>query len=101
NIGGAVAVAALGALLNARLEAEAGPGVSANAMLDPALRARLAPAALHHLTAALVHGLQGGFVALAGLAVAALAVATLFPPGSSRSLLHLDNERVTGGAELL
>jgi EmrB/QacA subfamily drug resistance transporter len=100
-IGGAVAVAALGALLNSRLEAEAGPGVSADAMLDPALRAHLAPATLHHLTAALLHGLQGVFVALAFLGAATLLVAMLFPHGSTRSLTHLDNQRVTGGAELL
>jgi EmrB/QacA subfamily drug resistance transporter len=101
NIGGAVAVAALGALLNARLEAAAGPGVSADAMLDPALRAKLAPAALHHLTAALLHGLQGVFVALAALGAATLLVALFFPPGSPRSLTHLENQRVAGGGELL
>jgi hypothetical protein len=88
NIGGALAVAALGALLNSRLQSMAGPGVSADATLDPALRARLAPAALHHLTAALLYGVQGVFVALAGIAVASLLVAVLFPRGSTRSLTH-------------
>jgi EmrB/QacA subfamily drug resistance transporter len=88
NIGGALAVAALGAFLNSRLQSMAGPGVSADATLDPALRARLAPAALHHLTSALLYGLQGVFVALAGIAVASLLVAVLFPRGSTRSLTH-------------
>jgi EmrB/QacA subfamily drug resistance transporter len=88
NIGGALGVAALGALLSSRLQTAAGPGVSADAALDPALRAHLAPAALHHLTAALLYGLQGVFVALAGIAVASLLVAVLFPRGSTRSLTH-------------
>ncbi|HEX4966431.1 MAG TPA: DHA2 family efflux MFS transporter permease subunit [Thermoanaerobaculia bacterium] len=88
SIGGAVAVAALGALLNSRLEAEAGKGVSADAMLEPALRARLAPATLHHLTGALSHALQGVFVALAGFGALTLLVALLFPRGSTRSLTY-------------
>jgi hypothetical protein len=91
NIGGAVAVAALGALLNSRLRSIAGPGVDANAALDPVLRARLAPAALHQLTAALLHGIQGTFLAIAGMAVAGVLVALLFPRGSARSLM--DGER--------
>lgn len=87
NIGGAVTVAALGALLNARLQAIAGPGVDANAALDPALRRGLAPATLHKLTGALAHGLQGTFVAIAGLGLACIAVALLVPRGSARSLM--------------
>jgi hypothetical protein len=87
NIGGAVSVAALGALLNARLQSIAGPGVDANATLDPALRAKLDPATLHKLTSALLHGLQGTFVAIAALSVVFLATALLFPRGSARSLV--------------
>jgi EmrB/QacA subfamily drug resistance transporter len=92
SIGGAVAVAALGALLNARLQAIAGPGVDANAALEPALRARLAPAALHRLTGALLHGLQGTFLAITGLGVACLFVAWLFPRGSAQSLVGRETE---------
>ncbi|HEY9421855.1 MAG TPA: MDR family MFS transporter, partial [Thermoanaerobaculia bacterium] len=79
NIGGAVAVAALGALLNARFQAVAGPGADANAALEPALRARLTPEALQQLTSALLNGLQAVFIALAVLSVAGLVVALLFP----------------------
>jgi EmrB/QacA subfamily drug resistance transporter len=91
NIGGAVAVAALGALLNARLLAVAGPGAGANAVLDPALRARLAPGALHHLVTALLAGISAVFVALAVLAVASLAVALRFPRGSAREQMHQES----------
>lgn len=92
NIGGAVAVAALGALLNARFQAMAGTGADANAALEPALRARLAPEALERLTGALLHGLQAVFIAFAVLAVAGLAVALLFPRGSAQSQVHQERD---------
>jgi EmrB/QacA subfamily drug resistance transporter len=91
TIGGTVAVAALGALLSSHLGGRAagagqpaGPALDANAALDPALRARLAPAALGALTAALASGLHSVFVALAVAAVAGLAMALLFPAGLPR-----------------
>jgi EmrB/QacA subfamily drug resistance transporter len=94
SIGGAVAVAALGALLNARLQAVAGSGVDANAILEPALRARLDLATLHKLSSALLHGLQGTFVAIAALSAAFLVTALLFPRGSARSLMDPGRDRV-------
>jgi EmrB/QacA subfamily drug resistance transporter len=94
NIGGAIAVAALGALLNARLHAMAGPGADANAVLDPALRTRLAPDTVHHLTSALLHGIQGVFIALAAMAVISFAVALLFPRGSAREQMHQESSAV-------
>lgn len=95
NIGGALAVAALGALLNSRLQAAVGPGADANAALDPALRARLAPATLHHLTAALLHGLQAVFTALAVLAMVGFGVALLFPRGSAQEQMHREPDPLT------
>lgn len=95
NIGGALTVAVLGALLNSRLETVAGPGADANAVLDPALRSRLAPAVLHHLTGALLYGLQAVFLALAVLAVAGLLISLLFPRGSTRSLTYQEGAPVT------
>jgi len=91
NIGGAVGVAILGSLFNARLAAAGATGaiggaVGVNAVLDPALRARLAPAELARLSAAVLHGLQGVYRVLAALAVLGLAVALLFPRGSAESL---------------
>ncbi len=94
NIGGAVAVAALGALLNSRFQALAGAGADANAALEPALRAKVAPAVLQRLTGALLYGLQGVFVALAVLAVAGLVVALLFPRGSAQSQMYREGEPV-------
>ncbi len=88
SIGGAVAVAALGAMLNVHLEIlTAGPGraaVDLNAALDPVLRGRLPRAALADLTAALASGLQAVFVGMALIAVAGLGFALLFPPGLPR-----------------
>jgi EmrB/QacA subfamily drug resistance transporter len=95
NIGGALAVAALGALLSSRLQALVGSGADANAVLDPALRARLAPATLGHLTGALRHGLHAVFIAMAVLAVAGLAVALLFPRGSAREQMYRERDPVT------
>jgi EmrB/QacA subfamily drug resistance transporter len=91
TIGGTVAVAAFGALLNARLEGLTGgagrpPGqtIDANAALEPALRARLPPAELRALTGALASGLQAVFVGMAAVAAAGLALALLFPAGLPR-----------------
>lgn len=97
NIGGAVAVAALGALLNARLQSVAGPGADANATLEPTLRAKLDPVTLHHLIAALFHGLQGTFVAIAAIAAAGLLIALLFPRGSARDLMSQESDRMAEG----
>jgi len=91
SIGGAVAVAALGALLNARMAVTAGPSVDANAILDPALRSRLAPGALSNLTGALSGGLHAVFVALAALSIAGFFVSLLFPRGSVREQTHQDS----------
>ncbi len=94
SIGGAVSVAALGALLNARLQAIAGPNVDANATLDPKLRAGLAPEALHKLTSALLHGLQGTFEAIAAMSAVFLVTALLFPRGSARELMDREEGRM-------
>jgi hypothetical protein len=87
TIGGTVAVAALGGLLNARLAglaAGGGRAIDPNAALDPLLRARLTPAALAALTAALAGGLRTVFLALLAVPLVALGVALLFPPGLPR-----------------
>jgi hypothetical protein len=86
TIGGAVGVSLLGALFNARLLAVAGPTANANVALEPALRAHLAPAELAHLSAAMLHGLQGVYLVLAMVCAVTFALAFLFPQGSAESL---------------
>ncbi len=88
-IGGAVAVAAFGALLNARLRLALGTAslgaADADALLDPGSRSSLSPAALEHLSAALLSALQPVYLGLVAVAVGVLTVALAFPRGSARS----------------
>lgn len=95
SIGGALAVAALGALFNARVLARAGAGAETDSLLDPALRSRLAPDTLAQLVSAFLSGLQSVFVALAVLAVAGLLVSFFFPRGSARSQVHQEPGTLT------
>ncbi|HSK76124.1 MAG TPA: MDR family MFS transporter [Thermoanaerobaculia bacterium] len=88
SIGGALAVAALGGLFNSRVQAAAGAGAETDSLLDPALRARLAPDLLSQLVSALLAGIQSVFIALAVLAVAGLAVSLFMPRGSAQSQIH-------------
>jgi EmrB/QacA subfamily drug resistance transporter len=86
TIGGAVAVAALGALFNARLAATVGGGLNPNAALDPALRRRLDHATLARLTAGLLDGLHHVYLVVAVIAGASLLVALIFPKGRPEDL---------------
>jgi hypothetical protein len=52
------------------------------------LRARLPRATLAATEAALFHGLQRVYLALACLAVVGIAIAWMFPGGSAQSLAH-------------
>lgn len=93
TMGGTIAVAVFGAILNARLAATAGPGVDANSALDPAVRARLAPETLSRLTGALLEGLGAVFVGVAVLAAAGLAASLFFPRGSVQSQIHPERDQ--------
>jgi EmrB/QacA subfamily drug resistance transporter len=93
TMGGTLSVAVFGALLNARLAATAGPGVTADSALDPAVRAGLAPETLSRLTGALLEGLSAVFVGTALLALAGLAVSLFFPRGSVQSQIHAEGRR--------
>lgn len=88
TIGGAIAVAALGALLNARMEGRPGTELDPNIAMDPELRGTIAPAALEALQEALAHGLHAVYVGVAVVALAGFAVALAFPRGSARSQAH-------------
>jgi EmrB/QacA subfamily drug resistance transporter len=89
TIGGAVAVAGFGALLNTRLAAS-GRAAEADAALDPRLRAQLPAADLASVQDALGHGLQLVYAGMAVVALAGLVLAFLFPPGSARSHAHAE-----------
>jgi EmrB/QacA subfamily drug resistance transporter len=90
TIGGTLAIAVLGAVLNARLASLMGAGANANAALDGALRSRLSADELARIVSALGSGLQtvyGIFVAMAG---AGLIIALFFPRGSAQAQAHPD-----------
>jgi MFS family permease len=88
TIGGSIAVAGFGAVLNARLAQHIGQGINANATLDPALRGSLSPEQLQGLTAGLGAGLHAVFVACTALSVLGLFVTLLFPGGSAAEHVH-------------
>ncbi len=98
TIGGAIGVAALGALFNAHLVRGGGGGVAdANAALDPALRAHLAPAALAQVTAAIRAGLDSVYLVLAVVGALSIGIALLFPPGTATALaLREANAEIAG-----
>lgn len=87
SIGGAVSVAVLGALFNAR-RATGGGDLDPNAAFDPALRAALAPEKLQALESSLLHGLQGVFLTLLLIAATGVAVSLLFPRGGALAHAH-------------
>ena len=87
SIGGAIVVAALGALFGVRL-AQEGAGIDPNTALDPALRAHAAPETLATLSTALLHALQSVYLVLAVICAVSIAVALAFPRGSAASFTH-------------
>lgn len=88
TIGGAIAVAAFGAVVNANLHARMGTAFNANSALDPSLRARLSADALDRVQAALASGLHVVFLICAGMAMVGLAIGLLFPHGSATDHAH-------------
>jgi EmrB/QacA subfamily drug resistance transporter len=85
TIGGAIAVAALGAVLNTRLEEQIGSGVDPNVALNPALRETVPPESLASLREALAQALHSVYVIVALLATLGFVVAFFFPRGSAES----------------
>jgi EmrB/QacA subfamily drug resistance transporter len=91
SIGGALAVAGLGALFHARQTAAVvrrglADGPDIGAALDPELRAGLDPVVLQGLQEAVMDGLDGIFTTLALLAGIIVVVALAFPRGSAEEL---------------
>jgi EmrB/QacA subfamily drug resistance transporter len=91
TIGGSIAVAGLGALLNARV-ARFGANLDPNAVFDPALLSRLDPAALAVLRRALLSGLTAVFGAMGALCCSAIVIALVFPRGTPRSTADREAE---------
>lgn len=85
SIGGAIAVAAFGAVLNAELAEKVGPGVDPNVALNPTLRGGLPLESLRPLVEALDSGLGSIYLAMAAMALGGLLVSFAFPKGSARS----------------
>ncbi|MES1242956.1 MAG: MDR family MFS transporter [Acidobacteriota bacterium] len=91
SIGGAVMVAAVGALFSVRLAATGG-GINPNTALDPALRAKASPEALAQLSSAILYGLQGVFHVLAVIGLITIFVAVFFPKGGVESHIHPERD---------
>ncbi len=83
TIGGALGVATLGTLFNARLGV---PPAAVNDALRPDLRAHLAPPALAALTGAIRGALGSVYLVLALLGALSILIAWLFPPGTATAL---------------
>jgi len=95
SIGGAVTVAALGAVLNAHLARELGREVDPNVALNPVLRDTVPAETLRLLVDALDGGLGTVYLVMACMAVGGLGVAFFFPRGSAKS--HAYREAPQGG----
>lgn len=91
SIGGAIAVAALGAVLNAGVSSRLGESANLNIALDPVARGQIPQGALEPMVSALESGLGGIYLAMAGLAFLGFLVAVFFPGGSARSHAHAES----------
>jgi len=85
SIGGAIAVAALGAVLNAHLASQLGREVDPNVALNPTLRATFPAESLQPLVDAIDGGLGTIYLVMAAMAAGGLVVALFFPGGSAKS----------------
>jgi hypothetical protein len=90
TIGGTVAIAVLGAVLNSRLTLLLGAGANTNAALDLETRSRLSPAELEQLVTSLAAGLKSVYIAFIFIAAAAVVVSLYFPRGRAAALAHPD-----------
>ena len=88
TIGGAIAVAAFGVLLNARLQAHLNQTVDANVVLSPEVRSTMQPETLAAIAEALGTGLTAVFVACVALACVGFVVNFYFPSGAAQSHVH-------------
>ncbi len=92
TIGGAIAVAAFGAVLNAHLASNLSADVNTNLALNPEARARIPAESLSVLVNVLDRGLSNVYLAMAGMAILGIVVALLFPKGSVESHAHAERK---------
>jgi EmrB/QacA subfamily drug resistance transporter len=90
SIGGAVGVAVMGAILNARMAAELPDRDAASAVLEPAARAAIPPEMLETVTTALASSLHSVYLAIAIVAAGGLALSLLFPRGTVEEHAHTE-----------
>jgi EmrB/QacA subfamily drug resistance transporter len=88
TIGGAIAVAALGAALNAHLTMRLGSDMDMHVALDPGSRSQIPAPVLQDLVTTLDGGLTLIYLVMAGMAFLGLFVALRFPKGSAASHAH-------------
>lgn len=88
TIGGAIAVAVLGTVLNAHLAD--GTAVDPNAVLSPVRRSQIPAEALRGLVSALDGGLHSVYLIMAAMAAVGLAVALFFPSGGAAEHAHAE-----------
>jgi EmrB/QacA subfamily drug resistance transporter len=92
TIGGSIAVAALGVVLNAHLASVATDGVDPNIALNPALRATVPPERVAQVVDAMNGGLHTIYLAMACLALVGVAVGLFFPGGAAQLHAHTELE---------
>jgi EmrB/QacA subfamily drug resistance transporter len=94
TIGGSIAVAALGTVLNVHLAKTLVSEVDLNTALNPGMRGGIPGEMLQDLISALDGGLGGVYLAMTGLAVVGIGIAFLFPGGSAQSHAFSENRQV-------
>lgn len=100
SIGGAVAVAVLGAVMNHRLGDSLGGHLEdVDRLLDPTLRPELDPERVATLSAALADALEPTYFGIVVIAASALVLAFFFPRGSAESMGYREPEESRDGLE--
>lgn len=88
TIGGTIAIAVLGAVMNARLAGLLGPEANPNAALDLESRSLLSTEELGELVAGLASSLELVYLTFVFIAAAGLVIALYFPRGSAQAHAH-------------
>ncbi len=93
TIGGSIAVAALGAVLNAHLATDLEGGVDPNVALNPVLREGVPGEVLANVVTALDRGLGSIYLVMTGMALVGLVAGLFFPGGPAQAHAHPEEGR--------